>query len=374
MALHVEPDVEDYLDHLVEVSEPGVSRLGEPRLRQALWLQAAADLRRAAGGAELAVAVEVALRQGFVLTTAQARAAGVTPGRYRTLLRKRLWTQPRRGVLSPLAPTPPRTPRFGPKPRPGGSAFVPHGHAVQIHATAASLVRPDTFVSHESAVAMYGLPTLGTPRCPTLTAIEIARSVSSSTAIVRGVGIRADHVTGWFGAPVMTLERTVIDVARNGGVAAGLIAADAALNDGLTTRDALLATRFELARRPGIKSAERALELASPLAESPLESLTRLCLVNAGLPTPELQVVLQTGRGDFRVDLLYRRQRVVVEADGELKYQSGQALTAEKRRQEALEQAGWTVVRVSWQEVRGAPHEVAGRVHRALNRPRFAAA
>ena len=45
--------------------------------------------------------------------------------------------------------------------------------------------------------------------------------------------------------------------------------------------------------------------------------------------------------------MLYREQRLVIEADGMLKYTDPAALRDEKRRQERLERAGYGVVRVS---------------------------
>jgi very-short-patch-repair endonuclease len=58
-----------------------------------------------------------------------------------------------------------------------------------------------------------------------------------------------------------------------------------------------------------------------------------------------------------------------VEADGALKYRGdANALWKEKRRQEALERAGWVVVRVTWNDVLREPRQTAERVRAALGR------
>lgn len=99
-------------------------------------------------------------------------------------------------------------------------------------------------------------------------------------------------------------------------------------------------------------------------AESPLESLTRAALIAAGLPTPDLQVWIPAARA--RVDLLYRAARLVIEADGMVKYQSPDDLRAEKRRQELIERAGHRVIRVMWPNVHAERAAMVTRVARAL--------
>jgi very-short-patch-repair endonuclease len=223
-------------------------------------------------------------------------------------------------------------------------------------------------VSHDSAAAMHGLPLLHSIERPTLSVVDDDHRVATTGATIRCAGMRPEEITDWFGAPVLTVERTVADIARSTGVAAGLVAADAALHDGLTTLELLVQARGWSRYRPGVKAFDRVLELADGRAESPLETLVRLCLVDGGLPAPEPQVWVETHRGRYRVDMAYPAQRVIIEADGALKYDGREpmALVDEKRRQEALERADYVVVRVTWWEVRNEPWEVVARVRRKL--------
>jgi hypothetical protein len=73
------------------------------------------------------------------------------------------------------------------------------------------------------------------------------------------------------------------------------------------------------------------------------------------------------GRFLGRVDFYWDDFGVVGEADGDGKYGDRQALIAEKRRQERLEEAGLVVVRWGWQDLRD-PDLLAARVRRALDR------
>jgi uncharacterized protein DUF559 len=168
---------------------------------------------------------------------------------------------------------------------------------------------------------------------------------------VRPAALAADEVTTWYGAAVTTPARSLVDLARHNR-RDGLVAADAAMRE-LGLRAADLDAALARARGwPGVRRARGVLRLADPLAESPLESITRLACHDAGLPVPELQVPIHdpaTGRTD-RVDALWREQRVILEMDGKVKY-TGQELWREKRRQERLSRLGYAVVRVLWTDV-----------------------
>lgn len=212
---------------------------------------------------------------------------------------------------------------------------------------------------------MFALPALRWPPRPILTAF-IGNGEGRPDALIHRAGLDAEEVTNWFGVAVTRPARTVIDIARDSGLRAGLVVADAALADGLVSVSELDAALVTKARWPGVRTARRVVELASPLAESPLETLSRLLVLDAGLPVPELQAVVHTRGGRYRVDALWRDQRVILEADGMLKYATPADLRAEKVRQENLERAGYVVIRVTWDDVMHRPAETARRIEAAL--------
>jgi hypothetical protein len=171
----------------------------------------------------------------------------------------------------------------------------------------------------------------------------------------------------WFGVPVFSIERTIVDLARERGVRDGLVAADAALRERLTTRDQLEQTLALQRGWPGVRAARRVVELADGRAESPLESISRLCLLDGGLPSPDLQAWVATAVRAYRVDMLFREHKVIVEMDGLLKYRGNpRALADEKLRQEHLERAGYRVVRLLWDDVVNHSAEAVARVRAAL--------
>jgi hypothetical protein len=166
-------------------------------------------------------------------------------------------------------------------------------------------------------------------------------------------------------------ERTIIDLAREHGVAAGVVAADFALHQGLTTLRSLYESLDLCVRWPGVVAAREAIALASPFSESVLESRSRLKLREFGLPEPEPQARLGNQWGEFvgRVDFYWDEFGVVGEADGDMKYAGTDPapLLKEKKREQELADLELGVVRWSHGDLRDFG-PVADRLRRAFAR------
>lgn len=186
--------------------------------------------------------------------------------------------------------------------------------------------------------------------------------------------IPADQLTFVDGVPVTTLARTVVDCARVLPAWRAIVIADSAARRGLS-RDAVDRVLLSLGGRRGIRQARELLDLVDGGAASPGETLTRWVLMSQGLPRPETQVQVSTSLGTRYGDLGWPALRVIVEFDGRIKYSQplsvdpGVTVVEERRRQEALEAAGWVVVRVVWEDLRD-PEGVASRVRTAIARAR----
>jgi len=161
----------------------------------------------------------------------------------------------------------------------------------------------------------------------------------------------------------------VLDLARENGWRAGVVAADAGLNRQLLTVDDLRRQASAMTGWPYSRRARAVLDSCDGDSESPLESLSRLAIAAHDLPLPRLQVSLGNLAGDFvgRVDFYWAEFGVVGEADGQLKYTTGPVLIAEKQRQERLERIGLIVVRWDWSDLT-AFHRVADRLRAAFSR------
>ncbi|ALE06989.1 hypothetical protein AL755_18520 [Arthrobacter sp. ERGS1:01] len=93
----------------------------------------------------------------------------------------------------------------------------------------------------------------------------------------------------------------------------------------------------------GIVRAREALGLMRVGADSPPETLLRLAMADAGLPEPELQLTLRVARGAPSADAGYRSRRIALQYDGAHHLDEVQR-HSDRRRDKALEAAGWTVL------------------------------
>lgn len=111
-----------------------------------------------------------------------------------------------------------------------------------------------------------------------------------------------------------------------------------------------------LTGRRGVVAARAVLALADDGAESPGESSTRFVLLRAGFPVPQTQVAVATRIGTFWSDLGWPQWDLLAEYDGLRKYEASgrasDAVIAEKRRQDAIEEAGRRVLRVTGADLR----------------------
>jgi hypothetical protein len=119
------------------------------------------------------------------------------------------------------------------------------------------------------------------------------------------------------GRPATAPEWTAIEVARSLRRGRALATLDAALRSGTCDRDGLRRVLKRHSGRRGVVAARELLELASPLAESPMESEARLVMFDGGLPEPVLQyAVLDLHGRIWRLDFAWPALRVAAEYDG----------------------------------------------------------
>lgn len=70
--------------------------------------------------------------------------------------------------------------------------------------------------------------------------------------------------------------------------------------------------------------------------------------------------------GPWRVDVAFVPERLAVELDGWAFHSDPTRFRADRRKQNALVAAGWTVLRFTWQDVRDRPGDTVGRIRSAL--------
>lgn len=231
--------------------------------------------------------------------------------------------------------------------------------------------RPGRALAAGSAGAVLGLPVWGIDVRQVVMA-DPSRSPGSraSTGVKLMTDKRPPALTVVDGVLVTSPARTVIDIARTASRVPAIAIGDSALHQELCTMEDLQNELDLITRMTGAERARLIVSELNGLAESVLESRSRIELVDRGVPMPELQVDLYDswGRWIGRVDFYWREQKTVGEADGESKYQgeSGVAvLRKEKGRSDALVEAGNRVIHGGWSDVDQADGLVA-RVRRLM--------
>ena len=228
---------------------------------------------------------------------------------------------------------------------------------------------PGAVVSHATAAALWGVEIPLQERSDLRVDVTVpmaSRAESRRDRRVHRTPLPDEDVTRRGAVPVTTPERTWRDLAGVIRPAPLLAVTDQLLGHGVSRAD----LARQLRRRPTGRGSARArvvLPVADPRAESPMESVLRWILHEAGLPAPDLQYVVRDGAAGFlaRADLAWPEQRVIVEFDGDV-HRERDVFVGDLRRQNRLIAAGWTVLRFTSADVLGRPQEVVAEIRRAL--------
>ncbi|MGQ0846968.1 MAG: type IV toxin-antitoxin system AbiEi family antitoxin domain-containing protein [Sporichthyaceae bacterium] len=324
---------------------------------------------------------ELALAQGGVFSMRQAAEHGLTAARVRTMRRRGEVLRLREGVYAPVDLW--------------GEANEVDRHAMEV--AAALLIRgrrvedlrpPALVAGFRSAGCMWGLPCphdlvvakgIARPQpdsnAPARLTSDVARaswlpvapsdidlvSGRSRRAFRAGVeekpaGLTAEDLATYRNVPLTSLARTAVDLMRHVQHHDGLIVADAALRAGLEQHE-LVAVAERCRAWAGGQQALQLAWMASPLAETAIESLARWVCWELGLPEPELQVRFHDADGLIgRVDLYFRPFRTILEPDGAVKYLGSlgdprEVRERQRAREERLRGTDNEVVRTTWREL-----------------------
>ena len=308
----------------------------------------------------------IAEGQGGVFSRTQALASGYTPRQIVQRLGDGRWDQIRRGQYAERLDV---------------TALPPWeqertAHVRVIHAVANSLRAGSVVVSHQSALALHGLPLWGLD----LTRVHVTRADDRAGGLVGGVQhhlgrlVPAD-LTHADGLPVTTLPRALVETACTTSFEAAVVAADVVLREGLIDAEELRRMLTVIEFWPGSPTTRAALQFARPLSESVGESRLRVLMHRFDFPEPVLQAEFFDSDGFVaRVDFYFPSYDTVVEFDGMLKYggASQEVLIREKRREDRLRALGLQVVRATWADF-NRPAHLAATIRQAFTRARRAA-
>ena len=273
-------------------------------------------------------------------------------------------------------------------------------HQRHLFAVAAALLRhPRAIVSHGSAAAIHDLPfdrvrpqVVIDPVLGEVPIVELTQPGKGRHAhrlrIFPGAAPLA-HLDELLGFPCTNIARTVLDLCINlpppeaqALIDMGLrrlismntpnrnirrLARDPVHRDYAT--NTMLTTCAGLAGRRGLKALATKLRAGEPAAESVLESISRWQMHTHKLLMPQCGVpVLGDDGRTYWADFTWEHLKLIGEADGFSKYANRSDHVSEKLRQEALERAGWSVVRWTWHEAVVTPLVMINRIQNAIAR------
>ncbi|MFG2657589.1 hypothetical protein [Streptomyces sp. NPDC048425] len=238
-----------------------------------------------------------------VLLTARALDAGWPPRCLTRALRAEGWTRIRAG------------------------AWAAPGRRVDLRTRllAAQLLTPRLVVSHRSAAALWRIEQLTSPGAGPLefTDPESSSGTGSGLRVYRTATLTRRETVSHWGLRLTDVPRTLADLLRTRPRDDALVALDSALSrrtvDGVRraplTRLAAVATALDAPVQGAAKARNRLL-LADSRSGSPVETLARLHMHDAGLH-PESQAEVTTPTGGRRYpDFLFRAEGLAVEIEG----------------------------------------------------------
>ncbi|MBF4160080.1 type IV toxin-antitoxin system AbiEi family antitoxin domain-containing protein [Nocardioides acrostichi] len=305
-------------------------------------------------------------RHGGLLTRRQALDHGLPPEHIGRMLRSGAWTTVWRGVY----------------------ALTAHWESLDawrerprlVSRAASRHMRRAHVVSHDSAAHELGLDILRVDR----PLVHVTRPGALGGRTEHGVKhhkarfARAD-VVEIDGRRVLGPARTAVDIAREHGYLAGLVACDSARRSGVRV-DQLEQVAGQMWSWPNVTIVRRAIHDSDAGADSVLETLGRQLVEDLGLGRPETQFGLRRDGRTVFCDL--RIGRHVIEMDGRLKYlpsvDGGVAvrpvedvLWAEKQRQDFVSSFRLGISRLVWADCWGERRAATiARLHREVAQTR----
>lgn len=123
----------------------------------------------------------------------------------------------------------------------------------------------------------------------------------------------------------------------------------------------------DAAGRTGASKLRAAMCLVRHDTDSPMETVIRLALVEAGLPEPRVNHPIHTASGIvLHGDLVYPDERVIIEYDGDHHRTDAAQYFADVDRLWRLEEAAWRVIRVNRSHLKDGAIVVCERTRAAI--------
>ena len=198
------------------------------------------------------------------------------------------------------------------------------------------------FASHASAARVWDLPipTLPDEHITVLHAKHRRANPGIRCHVQKAVDVRVRE-----GIRVSSPVQLFVELASLLTLVDLVVLGDAMVKKGLTTPTTLV-THCESSSVRGAKAAVRAARFVRAKVDSPMESRLRMLLVLAGLPEPEINLVIRDVDGEplRRYDLSWPQVKVIVEYDGRHHIDRKNQWESDLDRREAIDDSEWRIL------------------------------
>jgi hypothetical protein len=228
---------------------------------------------------------------------------------------------------------------------------------------------PEAVLSHRSAAALWGLREDSRGRIDVTAPGRRGRIPVGIDAHRHGSLTAADR-TLVDGIPCTSVSRTLLDLAA----VASYRELRYAVKQAEVERLFDLTEMNELLGRSRGRRGVARLRLAIALHD-PREQLTRreleerfFDLYRSRISLPEVNGHLMIEGISMMPDFLWRDAKLIVEADSRRVHGTATAFEEDRRRDQLLTAAGWTVLRCTWRQMLDEPERLAGTIRSLLSR------
>jgi hypothetical protein len=225
-----------------------------------------------------------------------------------------------------------------------------------------------TIFSHRTAAALHGFELF--KEGPLEITSRLKLRVPDGVTMHRGVVIPS-QITTVNELAVTKIPRTLIDLMASTDWYTMKTTIDQALREKKTTLEELEAAARVAKRRPGVVEFRKLLNEFTGddgPTESELENLCLDVIQDAGLPAPTKQWRVVAGRKRRRLDLTFKKQKVIIEADGYASHSSVQVFEDDRERNNSLVAANFRVLHWTWQALTERHEELIAELYAVLNR------
>jgi hypothetical protein len=217
-------------------------------------------------------------------------------------------------------------------------------------------------LSHRSAAVLHELRDWGATRIEVTVPRRSARA-HPGVAVHRSTTLTERDITVINNIPCTSVARTLFDMAE--------VVTHRQLERSFDQAEIvevldLSAINDQLARNPTRRGAKavKAVLRDHYIGRTPTRNENEELLLSItrplGIPDPECNalVVLPDGGPPIHPDFVWREQRVILEADSKKWHSSRQRMEIDRRRDQRLTAAGWTVIRTTWKQMKFRAEEV----------------